>query len=102
MAEKRKISIRKILQLFTTIVVTTCCVVAMVSASRIEDSKMLSSVAVHIRNDKKYHFVEQQEIMDLAINNSNVDIAHTPVSRLDLHKMEQLIRANPWISDAQV
>lgn len=102
MAEKRKISIRKILQLFVTLVVTTCCVIAMVSASRIEESKMISSVAVHIRNDKKYHFIEQQEIMDLAINKDNIDITHTPVSKLNLHAMEQRILSDPWISGAQV
>jgi cell division protein FtsQ len=102
MAEKRKISVRKILQVFITLVVTTGCIVAMVSASRIEDTKTLTSVAVHIRNDKKYHFIEEKEIMDLVINNRKVDIAHTPVSKLDIHGMEQVILADPWVSDAQV
>ncbi|MCW3121765.1 MAG: hypothetical protein JWQ38_1257 [Flavipsychrobacter sp.] len=102
MAKKRKISIRKILQLFVTLVVTVCCVVAMVSASKIENNKMLTSVAVHIRNDKKYHFVEQQEIIDLAINQKNIDVTHTPLSKLDIHGMEQVILADPWIADAQV
>ncbi len=100
--KKRKISIRKILQVFVTIVATAGCVVAMVSASRIEDSKKLASIAVHIKNDKKYHFVEQQEILDLAIHSRNVDVEHTPVSRLDLHGMEDVIRKNHWVSDAQV
>lgn len=102
MAEKRKISIRKILQLFVTMVVTTCCVIAMVSASRIEDKKTLKGIAVHIRNDKKYQFVEQKEIVDLAITKRNIDITHTPLAALDVHGMEKVIRANPWISDAQV
>ncbi len=102
MAEKRKISIRKILQVFVTLVVTTCCVVAMVSASKIEDTKHLTSVAVHIRNDKKYHFVAEHEIMDMAVNNRNIDVVHTPVSKLDIHAMEQVILANPWIANAQV
>ena len=53
MATKRKISVRKILQVFLTVVVSTGCIIAIISASRIEDSKMLSSVAVHIKNDKK-------------------------------------------------
>ncbi len=102
MAEKRKISVRKILQVLLTFVVTTCCIIAMVSAAKIEDNKTLTSVAVHIRNEKKYHFVEQKEIMDLAINNRHIDIVHTPISRLDIHSMEQTILANPWISGAQV
>ncbi len=102
MAAKRKISIRKILQVFVTLVVTTCCIIAMVSASRIEDSKTIKSVAVHIKNDKKYHFIEQQEILDLAITNRDVDIAHTPLSKLDMHSMERVIVADPWVAGAQV
>jgi cell division protein FtsQ len=102
MAKKRKISVRKILQVFLTLVVTAACVVAMVSASKIDDNTTLKSVAVHIKNDKKYHFIEQKEIMDLAINNRNIDIIHTPLSKLDIHQMEQVILADPWVADAQV
>lgn len=99
---KRKISIRKILQVFLTIVVSTGCIIAIVSASKIEDSKTLAGVEVHFKNDKKYHFIEENEIMDLTINNRNVDIMHTPISRLDIHSMEQVIMADPWVAHAQV
>lgn len=102
MAEKRKISIRKIIQVLLTLIVSTCCIIAMVSASRIEDSKTIKSVSINIRNEKKYHFIEQQEIMDLAINNRSVDIEHTPVSKLDVHGIEQAILADPWVANAQV
>lgn len=101
MAEKRKISVRKILQMVLTIVVTTCCVIAMVSASKIEGEKTLTSVAVHIQNGKRYHFIEQKEIMDLAINNRHIDIMHTPLSRLDIRGIEQVIKSDPWVAEAQ-
>jgi len=99
---KRKISIRKILQVFVTIVVSTGCVIAIVSASKIEDNKTLASVAVHFKNDKKYHFIEEKEVMDLAISNRNIDIMHTPISQLDIHSMEQVIMQDPWVAHAQV
>ena len=102
MAEQRKISIRKILQMALTVVVSVGCIVAMVSASKIEDTKMLSSVAVHISNDKKYHFIEEREITELAITKRNIDIVHTPLAQLDIHSMEQVIRADPWVANAQV
>ena len=102
MATKRKISVRKIMQVFITLVVTTACVIAIVSATRIDDNNTLKNVAVHIKNDKKYHFIEQKEIMDLAINSRNIDIVHTPLSKLDIHQMEQVILADPWVADAQV
>jgi cell division protein FtsQ len=99
---KGNISVRKILQVFTTVVVSVGCIVAMVSASRVEDTYKLTGVAVHIKNAKKYHFIEQKEIMDLAIYNRHVDIANTPSSRIDINSMEQVIKADPWVEDAQV
>ena len=102
MAEKRKISIRKILQLVVTIVVTTGCIVAMVSAAKIEDSQTIKNIAIHIKNDKKYHFIERQEIMDLAITKPGIDLEHTPLSKLDIHGMEHTIMADPWVANAQV
>ncbi len=102
MATKRKISIRKILQVFLTVVVSAGCIIAIVSASKIEDHKMLAGIAVHIKNDKKYHFIEEKEIMDLAINNRSVDVMNTPVANLDIKTMEQVISADPWVANAQV
>lgn len=102
MAKKRKISARKIIQMFVTVVVSVGCLIAMISASNIEDSKMISGIAVHIKNDKKYHFVEEKEILDLAVANRNIDITHTPMSALDMHSMERVIKANPWVANADV
>lgn len=100
--KKRKISIRKVLQMLLTLVVTSCCITAIISASKIESEKVLKSVAIHYNNCKKYHSVEEREILDLAITNRNIDIQHTPASRLDIHAMEKTIMANPWIANAQV
>lgn len=103
MAEQRKISVRKIIQVSLTAVVATCCVIAMVSASRIEGAMPLKSLpVVHIKNDRKYQFIEQTKIMDLAIYNRNIDIRNTPVSRIDVHGIERAIKADPWVADAQV
>ena len=103
MAEKRKISVRKILQLLLTIVGATGCVIAMVSASTVEGEKPLRKLpVVRISNDRKYHSVEQKKIMDLAIYNRNIDILHTPVSKLDVRGIERAIESDPWVQDAQV
>lgn len=102
MAKKNKISVRRILQVALTVVVSIGCIAAMLSASSIESDKMLKSVEVHIKNDRKYHFIEQNEIMDMAINNRHVDVEHTPLSKLDIRGMEQVILANPWVASAQV
>ena len=102
MEGKRKISYRKVLQAATTFVVTVGCVVAMVSASRIEDKKYLDKISVHIKNSKKYHFVEEKEIIDEAITKRHLDIMHTPIGKLDLQGIELALRTDPWVAEAQV
>ncbi len=103
MAEKRKISVRKILQLLLSITGAVGCIIAMVSASGIEGEQTLKKLpVVQIKNDRKYHSIEQKKIMDLAIYNRNIDILHTPVSRLDVRGIEQAIKSDPWVENAQV
>ncbi len=103
MTTKRKISWRKILQMLLTITVATCCIVAMVSASDIESELPLKTMPlVHIKNDRKYHFIEQNEIMNLAIYDRKVDIVHTPVGKLDIRGIEEAIKGDKWVQDAQV
>jgi len=102
MAVKRKISVHKVLQVLLTIVATTGCIMAMVSAATIEDAKMVKNVSVHIKNDKKYHFIQEKEILELAVYRRNVDLAKTPMSRLDIKSMERVILADPWVANAQV
>ena len=102
MAAKRKISIRKVIQVLFTLVAAVCCIVAMVSASRMDDARMVASVDVHINNAKKYHFIEEKQILDEAINDRNIDVLHTPAGKLDMQAMEQILKADPWVADAQL
>jgi len=102
MTARRKISIRKILQVLLSLVVTTGCIVLMVGAAKIENNQTLKGIEVHINNGRKYHFIEQQEVMNKVINNRHIDVAHTPVGKLDIHSMEQIVRTDPWVADAQL
>lgn len=102
MSEKRKISFRKILQLLVTIIVTTGCVLAITSASRIQDKKVVSGIRIAIRNENDCRFIDKQDVQDMLLANRHINIGSTPIAKIDLHKMEQIAQANPWISDAQV
>jgi cell division protein FtsQ len=68
-----------------------------------EGEKPLSKLPlVSISNDRKYHSLEQKKIMDLAIHKRNIDIVHTPVSKLDVRGIERAIETDPWVQNAQV
>jgi len=101
MEKKRKISIRKILQVLLTLLVTGGCIVALLSASRIEDAKRLSGVEVHITNGANFHFLDDKQVMDMVVNNRHLDIERIPLGKLDIRTMESIVTSNPWVSDAE-
>ncbi len=102
MAQKVKISVRKVLQALLTFVVASTCIIAIISASKVERSKNLEGVEVHIKSEKLYHFVEEKQILDEAIHSRNVDIMNIPVGKLDIQSMEQVLKSDPWVADAQL
>ncbi len=101
MQTKRKISARKILQLVVTVIVTTGCVLAMTSASKVQQQKKIKGISISIKNDE-YGFVDEQQVKDILLNNRHIDINATSMGNVDVHKMENIITSNPWVADAQV
>ena len=103
MAGQYKISVRKIMQALLTLVLSTGCIVAMVSASRLEGETKVKDVLVHNVNGKKYHFVEDKEILKEATEDRGVVIdTNTPIKTLDLRGMETALRKDAWIETADV
>jgi cell division protein FtsQ len=101
MSAKRKISVRKILQLVVTVIVTAGCIAAVSSASRKHEVKKISGIEINIRNDR-YQFVDKEEVKRMLLGNRHIDLQNTKVSKLNVHQMEKIISANPWVEDAQV
>ena len=102
MTEKRKISVRKIMQFVVTIIVAVGCVVAVAYASKSESVKYIKNVDVNIKNENKCHFIDKQQVMDLLVNDRHVDIKHIPAGKLDLHGMEEIVSANPWVGNSEI
>ena len=99
---KRKISIRKVLQTLLTIIVVTGFTMAVVSADRLQNSKKVNSVTVQIRNGNVVHFLDNAEVMKMLFADRHLDPHNMKLASLDIHKMEHIVRSNPWVSDAQV
>lgn len=102
MTQKRKISVRKVLQFLVTIIVTAGCIVAISSASKLEDGKFINNIDIQIRNERKCRFIDKGEVLDILVNSRHADIKHIPVSKLDLHSMEQIVSTNPWVANAEI
>ncbi len=101
MSAKRKISIRKVLQVLLGLAATGCCITGLLSAANIEDNRKLTGVEVNITNSDKYRFLNEGLVMDMAINNRHINVLNEPVKSLDIHQMEHILSADPWVANAQ-
>lgn len=98
--QKRKISARKVIQVIVTLVVTVGCVIAISSASHKEIAKTLTGLDIHIKNDK-YKFVDATQVKKEVIANYP-DVLHMPVNKVNIGAIEQKLKKNPWVANAQV
>ncbi|RYD58790.1 MAG: hypothetical protein EOP56_04170 [Sphingobacteriales bacterium] len=99
--KKRKISIRKVLQLVVTIILTTGCVMAISSATKIQNDRSVDGLSINIKNPQ-YHFVDKQDIKQVLINGNSVNGQNADLNNIDINRLEKVINANPWVEDAQV
>jgi cell division protein FtsQ len=102
MTQKRKISVRKILNTVVTIALICCCITALSSASKIESTKKLSKIEIDISNGDDYRFLDDKKVLDIINNGHDEDVTLSPVNKLDTRDMEHAIATNPWVKDAQV
>lgn len=101
MNEKRKISIRKILQTVLTLVLAGVCIVAMVSAANRQDKQKISELNIHIKNPR-YGFIDTVQVKNMLLTDRHIDINKTGIGRLNLYRMEKEVSTNPYVEDAQV
>ncbi len=100
MEKKRKISVRKVLQVLLTLVVSVSCVIAISGASNKEINKNLTGVEVHIKNDK-YKFVDEAQIKKELLGNMQ-NVTHMTANTVNTGAMEQKIKNIPWVANAQI
>lgn len=101
MSEKRKISIRKIMQTLVTVLVTGACIAAMTSAARKQDAKRIKDFSINIKNEQ-FGFVDKADVKIKLLNDKDIDVKKISLGRLDIGKMEKIVATNPWVADAQV
>lgn len=102
MSTKRKISIRKILQAIVTVIVTSGCIVAIMGASKMQQTKTLNQIQLHVKNEDKYQFLDKQALWNDLVKHNNIEEHKTKLARLDIKSIEKEACKNYWVSEAQV
>lgn len=100
MEQKRKISVRKVLQVLLTLVVSVGCVIAISGASSKGVSKKLTGVEVHIKNNR-HKFVDEVQIKKELLGDMK-SVTHLALNTVNTAAMEQKIKDIPWVANAQI
>ncbi|MBS1773506.1 MAG: hypothetical protein JST82_11660 [Bacteroidetes bacterium] len=101
MEGKRKISWRRILQATVTLVMTVTCIVALLSAARLQDIEKIKGIDIVIRNEK-YKFIDKDQLKAMLASDKHVDVNKMTIGKLNAHQIETLVAANPWVASSQV
>lgn len=102
MAKKRKISVRKLLRAFVTLVVTCSSVVLILGASRQQQTKTLNKVHLKVRNENDYLFLDKKQLWEDLVVNKGIKEGKTKLTALDIKSVERTSYQNQWISESQV
>ena len=101
MAAKRRISIRKVLQAFVTLVVTSGCIVAVLAASKKQQIQKLNNVDLYVTNGGSYQFLDKQELFNEIVTKNGIKENKTALHRLDVKAVEAAAYRNQWVARAQ-
>lgn len=100
--QKRKISWRKVFLALFTIVLVGLSAFAMLSTARIQDSRHVRGLNVHIENGDNYCFVNKDQVIRQLFTDRHLNIQRLSLGKTDLHQMERILSTNPWVGNAEV
>jgi cell division protein FtsQ len=103
MTKKGKISSKKVLNILFWALVCSFVVFVLPSVSNRESSVICSNIHINIEPDTGLYFVEEQDVKNMLKEAmGETTVLGEKKENLQTHKMEELIRANPFVKRAQV
>ncbi|HTQ28093.1 MAG TPA: hypothetical protein VMI35_08195 [Puia sp.] len=95
-------TIRRILLIAAWSVGTLGGVVLLVAAINKKNNRTCSGSRVEINGGNRRHFLDQQDVMNLLTANGKEKLAGRTIISCDLRGMEELLKKNIWVRDAQL
>lgn len=102
MSQKRKISIRKIIQTLLSLCLIVACCMAFTSASKLQTKHKLKGVNIQISNEDYCQFINKNEIENRIFKNRNINSKQLNFDQLQLQQVENILESEAWIEKAQV
>lgn len=97
-----KSNIRKILVLALWIVPGTGILVLLIGAISNKNHKVCKGVEIKIKGADNYYFLGKQDVMKVIAPDRTSSPVGKELSSFDLHRLEEMLRHNPWVKDAEL
>ncbi|MBS1919452.1 MAG: FtsQ-type POTRA domain-containing protein [Bacteroidetes bacterium] len=97
-----KRTIRKVLFTAIWLVVSGGLVTLLVAAIAKKNKELCSDYQVTVNGNQGKHFIESKDILQLLYVSAHGKIKGQLLSGVDMHRMEDLLKKNVWIQDAQL
>jgi cell division protein FtsQ len=98
----RRISVRKIIQTLVTLVAVAGCALAMISADRQQTHRRVKGVQFVVKSLAGVHFLTDDAVRDMLFTGRHINPQSLTIAQIDERAMEAILKANPWVKDAQV
>lgn len=102
MSEQRKISSKKVLRFSIGAALVIIFMIALAAASNRQNNDTIKDIDVTLNEDHDFNFLDKKDIVNLLINSRHIDLKTTTIDKLDLKKMEEVAKTNPWVKAAEV
>ncbi|MDO9157036.1 MAG: hypothetical protein Q7U17_09185, partial [Sediminibacterium sp.] len=96
----KKLNWKKIL-INTAWVLSLLGVLVLLGASiRQKSNKKIKGVLVEIKGAEKHMFIDEQDVLQIV--NDPAPVIGRPIRGVQLRKLEELVKKNPWVNNAEM
>jgi cell division protein FtsQ len=102
MEQKSKISKKKVKRFFGMLLLLTVFGAIMVAANKRQADESIKKVIVTLKNQaNEEHFLRVDDVETL-IEKQGVNVADETIASINVEEIERIVRANPWVKNAEV
>lgn len=97
-----KLSLKKILQFSLSAIVVIGLGIALVAASDYQSKVKIKGLKINLAEQNRFSVLSANEIKESAITNNEIVLEQETIATLNLLQIQQSVKVNPWVKDADV
>lgn len=102
MSKEKKISARKVKRFIATTLLLTGIVALLIAARQKQAQDTIQELVITLKNEgKEENFLRKDDVADL-LTKAGVVLKQQTIASINVDEIENIVRSNPWVKDAEV